>query len=910
MYFTKRQQGAISVFLTLILLPTLIFGCLTVDAARVYSAKVAISDSGEMAMNAALAQYDTALFDKYGLLAMKKTPEAMQSELQRYFVNSLNSSGIKGASDYEQMLSLISNNFESLYISNTEVYRTEVEKQQILEYMKYRAPVCLTKLVLEKFQFIKETKKVNNAMNKQIDFSESMEKCQDDFKDALQALDALNYILEEVYPDNFEDMIDEELQATEREFKSYVALGYLMSAIFDEYTENKYKPQENLELKELVERYIASAEQVTFDDVDSLYSEKSYSSYLEVLCYENAIGSLGGIEKLNEKSSSTEKEEEKENSDSEANSNSEEKDDTENDNEETEELIQKYKAEKERVLSYQAKLEGFAYSVIQEQRDSLNNYYRNASTAKEKIEVALDHLQEVKDSLLQAQKKYNEWDQASSQLSDDTTGQNMKDQVEKDRAIFGNDLTDLKELEQILTTDKKFFEELQTVLSGEKLYDMQIAVAETSVQSKTYMDEAKKAVKGKKPSYNELDIIRNNTFGSNYEHIKMSTENVMYRIKDNKFYQQLKEYCEETSETSEKEANEANDNLNQSSDNAKTENLLKDLEKVASYDWSQAEQDLPSVKQQMASYTQAKNDLTDLPGNNNIKNSKARKNIISKMRASINEADNFLDGLDRLLTDNIENLYIAEYAMQMFSYYTCDKQMQENKEIRVLTDDENIRLSGYKLSGDKAYKSEVEYILWGDQSAAKNLTSTVMLLFGVRLLFNSIYTFTDKNINIYTDATAIAITGSAPYLKPIVKIALKFGLAGVETGIDMSYLVQGYGVVIVKDETTFESFPSYGGHPDVRGSTKNAVTLDYGEYLRIFLNMKMLTGNEDIFLARIGDCVQINTLSDVTQEYTMVGIQSDVEVKTSFLRKISHYVDADWDKGDSYTVKYKSVLGY
>ena len=73
---------------------------------------------------------------------------------------------------------------------------------------------------------------------------------------------------------------------------------------------------------------------------------------------------------------------------------------------------------------------------------------RAEGRAEEKIEVALDHLQEVKDSLLQAQKKYNEWDQASSQLSDDTTGQNMKDQVEKDRAIFGNDLTDLKELEQ------------------------------------------------------------------------------------------------------------------------------------------------------------------------------------------------------------------------------------------------------------------------------------------------------------------------------------------------------------------------------------------------------------------------------------------------------------------------------
>lgn len=35
--------------------------------------KVVISDAGEMAMNAGLAQYETELHDEYGLFSMEKT---------------------------------------------------------------------------------------------------------------------------------------------------------------------------------------------------------------------------------------------------------------------------------------------------------------------------------------------------------------------------------------------------------------------------------------------------------------------------------------------------------------------------------------------------------------------------------------------------------------------------------------------------------------------------------------------------------------------------------------------------------------------------------------------------------------------------------------------------------------------
>lgn len=40
--------------------------------------------------------------------------------------------------------------FEVIDVEASKVYKTEVEKQQILEYMKYRAPVCMADMVLDK----------------------------------------------------------------------------------------------------------------------------------------------------------------------------------------------------------------------------------------------------------------------------------------------------------------------------------------------------------------------------------------------------------------------------------------------------------------------------------------------------------------------------------------------------------------------------------------------------------------------------------------------------------------------------------------------------------------------------------------------------------------------------------------
>ena len=268
----------------------------------------------------------------------------------------------------------------------------------------------------------------------------------------------------------------------------------------------------------------------------------------------------------------------------------------------------------------------------------------------------------------------------------------------------------------------------------------------------------------------------------------------------------------------------------------------------------------------------------------------------------------------------MENLYIAEYGMQMFTYYTVDKKVNDQHTIDTLEEDKLTSLSGCKFNteNNKAYKAETEYILWGKSTSKQNVQTTIALIYGIRLLFNSFFAFT--NFGIDDKATWIAKPWAAisPYLEPIIKIVFKFGLALCESTDDIKDIKAGYGVSIVKDESTWVSgYASRTGEgsgglgaekPD---NTKGRITFDYSEYLRVFLNVRML-GDYTPVLARIGDCIQVNTGADtdITKMYTMLSVQATVTNRTTFMRKIADWSGAEWQYGDSYSIDYKSVLGY
>lgn len=911
-----KNNGAISVFLSLILLPVLVFGGMTVDASRIYMSKVVISDAGEMAMNAGLAQYNEKLHDEYGFLVMDQSPEDMEEDLEAFFNGSLNGTGIPDTEDYNKILDLLTKSFDAIDVPGSEIYRTEVEKQQILEYMKYRAPVCIAELLTKKLDQLRDTKKMTEAMEAQMEFSEAMEECQDEFEKAKETLDALDRIVT-TFPDTAG--IRKELSDTEKDYKEIAAKCLLMREAIQNYDHRSN--HQSGDLKEMAERFIDSAKKVSLSAPD-IYQEKNFNSYIECLDYKKAVEDLGGIQKLSEQGQDLEEE-----MDSEAGADSEEGSDSENgdvsgagdnssenaaaseeDRRELEEITEKYKAETERLMgnsaSYSNALLETAKQIVSVHSETLQSYRSAAETAAQTAKVASRQLKEVEKKLKNAADTFSKWDDKTEKLKAVGKAGQMEDNVKEYRDFFSNGegKSNLQKLEKLMSKveeDEKYFSEWKSVLKKEQFFRQSIAEVSSASQLSTYMREAKTAVSGAEVRYASLEQVRKD-YIANYDHIEASNSYSLRLIGNDPFYIKLQEYCNKETKDSQQNQDEANQRLEEGK--AASEEANKE-DADLTYNWNQAGVTLPSAMAG-AGGRDADGKLTDLDASSDVNNSSARKGTIQKFKNSISEANSFLEKLEQILKSGIEKLYIAEYAMQMFSYYTVDK---ENGQTR--PDSDIISLSGYSLKEHEAYRAECEYILWGKPESRKNVKNTVMVIFGIRLLFNSFFAFTDSEIDGTAKAAATAITGAAPYLKPIVEVVIKLGFAGVETASDISKIRQGYGVAAIKNKNTWATFPHFGSNT----KDTETFTLDYSEYMRIFLCISLLGGNEAAVLGRIADCIQVNTPdTDLLTSYTMLSIQAEVSSRTTFMRKISELgEDGAWGfPDDRYTISYQSILGY
>jgi len=197
--FFKDQSASISVFLALIILPMYTLAGLIVDGARISSSKVMVSSAGDLAMNAALSEYDQILKEVYGLFAMSKTPEDLNDNVGRYFSNTINNTSLLNESDgyTRQFLNSISSMFsddeeisfdnilkmqvesiDALSVKDTSIAKPEIMKRQITDYMKYRGPISLGQGFLTKFSFFKDISKQNEAVKDKMEYEEDLDTIQ------------------------------------------------------------------------------------------------------------------------------------------------------------------------------------------------------------------------------------------------------------------------------------------------------------------------------------------------------------------------------------------------------------------------------------------------------------------------------------------------------------------------------------------------------------------------------------------------------------------------------------------------------------------------------------------------------------------------------------------------------------
>ena len=157
----QNNRGGITAFLAIIFTALLLFAGIFADGARIAVAERKVQASLNTAVRSALAGCDEDLVGDYGLYGLDTGSES--SGAKRDVVNYLKTNlaerhqGIRFITYEVDEKSVTAEGMGSLL--NKEIY-----KRQILEYMKYRAPVTITENVVNKFLAAK--------IDKKLDFSE------------------------------------------------------------------------------------------------------------------------------------------------------------------------------------------------------------------------------------------------------------------------------------------------------------------------------------------------------------------------------------------------------------------------------------------------------------------------------------------------------------------------------------------------------------------------------------------------------------------------------------------------------------------------------------------------------------------------------------------------------------------
>ena len=185
---------------------------LVVDGARISTAKTNLSNASDLAMNAALSEYDKILYDVYGIFAVSEDMEALEKNVTRYFQNTLSNAGVLEDSDSytrEFINSIFSSfssdelefgnivdtepkSFELSGVPSSAIANPKVLERQIVEYMKYRGPFNVGKGLLTKLGCIGETSKQSKALENKVEYDKKLETVQDACESAYQDIVAYN----------------------------------------------------------------------------------------------------------------------------------------------------------------------------------------------------------------------------------------------------------------------------------------------------------------------------------------------------------------------------------------------------------------------------------------------------------------------------------------------------------------------------------------------------------------------------------------------------------------------------------------------------------------------------------------------------------------------------------------------
>lgn len=171
---SKKERGAVAVFLIIVLVPMITCAALFVEVSRVKLAQSLVSSAGDLALNTVLSRYDYELNEFFGMLASAQTENDVISATEDYFeacmksqdidttylnkyVNSLSGLFKNGSETVDFLdITIPEGTFSVTPTANGALNNPALIKTQIVDFMKFRSPINLAADLLAAFTSIGE----------------------------------------------------------------------------------------------------------------------------------------------------------------------------------------------------------------------------------------------------------------------------------------------------------------------------------------------------------------------------------------------------------------------------------------------------------------------------------------------------------------------------------------------------------------------------------------------------------------------------------------------------------------------------------------------------------------------------------------------------------------------------------
>lgn len=896
----KKDHGSVTIFLTILLVPMLIVAGVFVDVGRYQLSKAAVSSAADLTLRSYLANYDTALKEVYGLYAVSQKDEQNRNKIYAdYFDDNLGWNHKEGM-DFLKLYKTTSESGSQTFTVNgmegSSLANPDMLKQQIVEYMKYRAPINAGLSLLDCFSSLRKLKPQSDVLTEKTkvdeasaDFAEACKKYWDaikEYEDAVEKCDTKQWKATfDFYKAQYKKAYRILQQAGKLETanetywkKFYFKSSYDVSKlnVFDLSKDTSYlsaykQLTEDKNLRDVkyedAETYLTDAVQEYKEHVNSLHlvsltwSKNGELTDNDITVLQNAVSVLQSnnsykyLEYL---------------------------DDFRTICSLYQEMVKMYPDKKSKIQEltkadfrenalnkkFIAMMSApkLAYSdlteKVQKKNDDATVWFkeRNNQIAdlKKKIDKAVKKGQAVIKSSDDVNKANGQFETSigsyNAKSGEDEFSANMKQVHLSNKSSF--DKKKVEELEKQFNQFQESADKISEALNKSYYADKKIVDGITDI-FKTQKSYGK----------SEADTVR-----------ILSFPNEELKKPKGDFYKYLKSTYGNGSKEKDSDKSDKNELIN-------TANSMKD--KVT---------DTKVTDKQIT-------DTADLPsglGNAQGGSSLSSYNIGTKFNNFFSGFTGIFNCLGDLITDPQDgligmrdDLYVINYAMNNFSYYTQEKELKlKAKDSKTKKADKPQTFSGVPINADTnvMYRGEIEYILYGNNSVQANVNAAKGNIFVIRMVINTIFALTDSGINSTTSKIAAGLSFIIPPI--ITQVILDISLACAESSIDIMRMENGEKIEIFKSKENFICSP---------GNIKSLSVLK--DNLKTYTEDKINSTIDDVENALSG---AVNRVVDNTMDNVEVETQKFIDdISISMNKKLSEQANSLYE---SIRVRSLSVI--